>query len=290
VLESTQKNNIDLKIVRVDESRKVFDKADLQAAGMGEGTGQAKVADFQAYIVSEVIIKEDVARGKVRTITGISMPDDRDPPKSRSRTRHPYRANDPRRPHDPPRDDSPELKTTEVEKVKKTVTAQAKFTLIDARTAEAWDSHEGHVTSTEESKPSLFFGSGEGEASLTMTDQIAATLVERVAREFVAELMPIQIEVEIKVESSRSEPCAAGVAALRAEDYVESISYFEAALVEKPDDHRAMFAAGVACEKLHRPDDALTWYKRAIRVDDRKEYLAAMNRLKEHKDRILAAG
>ena len=53
---------------------------------------------------------------------------------------------------------------TEVEKVKKTVTAQAKFTLIDARTAEAWESHEGHVTSTEETKPSPFFGSGEGES------------------------------------------------------------------------------------------------------------------------------
>ncbi len=284
ILESTQASDIDLKIVRVDEARKVFEKADMDAVGMSAGTGQAKVADFQAYIVSEVNIKEDIARGKMRTITGISMPHDRDQRKSHRRTRNPYRAGD------PPRNSGPELKTTEVEKVKKTVTAQAKFTLIDARTAEAWESHEGHITSTEETKPSPFFGSSEGEAGLTMTDQIAATLVERVAREFVAELMPIRVEVEIGVESSRSEPCAAGVAALRAEDYEESISCFEAALVEKPDDHRAMFAAGVACEKLNRPDDALQWYKRAVREDDRKEYLAALDRLKKHKDRIRVKG
>ncbi len=250
----------DIRVADRVESKKVFEEADLSAAGLTEGgsPAEAKLLGIQAFVVSKINIKEEVNKGKETVISGVDLG---------------VLAG---------RDwggGGGGIDTREVDKVQKNVTAQALFKLVDAQTGEVWAVHEDTVTSTEETKPSFLFGSGEGEAGLTPTDRIAGALIERVAREFVAKLMPCRFEHEIRVKSSGNENCQQGVKLLRADMYGEALDSLKAAIAEDPEDHRALFAAGVACEKMGDYDKALEYYRRAVAEKAEEQYIEAKTQL-----------
>jgi tetratricopeptide (TPR) repeat protein len=249
-----------LRVADRSETKKVFDENDLSAAGLTAGGGgqPAQLLGVQAYLVSKINIKEEVAHGKATTISGLDFA---------AFGGHGWGGG------------GGGVDTREVEKVKKNVTAQALFKLVDAKTGEAWAIHEDTVRSTEETKPSPLFGSGEGESGLTPTDAIAGTLIERVAREFVAELVPCQVSYELEVKSSSNESCVQGVKLLRADMYEDALDQFKQAIAEDPEDDRAIYAAGVACEALGNFDEALGYYRRAYAAEAEPEYGAAKKRL-----------
>ena len=250
----------DLRVADRSETKKVFDESDLSAAGLTGGSGgqPAQILGVQAYLVSKINIKEEVARGKATTISGLSIA---------GFGGHGWGGG------------GGDVDTREVEKVKKNVTAQALFKLVDATTGEAWTIHEDTVRSTEETKPSPFFGSGEGESGLTPTDAIAGALIERVAREFVAKLMPCEVEHEVEVKSSSHEASVEGVKMLRADMYEEALSKFKLAISEDSEDDRSLYAAGVTCEALGKYDEALGYYRRAFAADAKDKYGEAKKRL-----------
>ncbi len=261
VEEARQEYGVQLRVADRQETRKVFEEEDLAAAGLLQNSdlqNPAKLLNVQAFLVSKVNIKEDVRRGSQTVISGFDF-------------RGRYGGG---------------VDTREVEKVKKTVTAQAVFKLVDAKTGETWMLHEDSETSTEESDASPIFGSGEGEAELTMTDEIARRLIERVATEFLSKLVPVEVERTYEVESSHNEACARGVALLRADLYGEALEQLKIAMAEDPEDHKAMFAAGVACERMGDYEQALTYYKRALVEKVRDEYLDAKSRLERDLPRI----
>jgi hypothetical protein len=81
---------------------------------------------------------------------------------------------------------------------------------------------------------------------------------------------------------------------LRADDLDGAAEQFKLALQEKPDDHRSVFCLGVTCEMKHDYDGALKYYKQACGMQDVGQrdldtYLAARQRLSDHKDRIRKA-
>ena len=157
---------------------------------------------------------------------------------------------------------------------------------MDATTGKEGESSVSQHQGTDETRVSPFFGSGKTEADLTPRDRIIGTLVERGAREFVGKLVPRVVRQRITLKSSSHDDCEAGVRLLRADMYEEALARFRAALADDPNDHRALFGAGVTCELMGRYDEALRYYRLACAEDDKDEYLENKQRLAAHLDRI----
>ena len=270
VQEANDKFQTSLRVADRAETKKVFTEADLAAAGMIESPGQlgasAKLLGVQAFILSKINVKVEKHRGKKRTIDALSM----------------FGGGGRGRGHGGGSVDS-----TEVETVARNMTVQTEFKLTDAATGEIWV-HWMPKTyrATEKTKASPFFGSSQTEAELTPRDQIIGTLVERGARDFVSLFLPCTVEHEIEVKSSGNEACVQGVKLMNGDMYTEALEQFRLALVEDPEDHRAAFAAGVACEATGRYKEALAYYRKACVFKAEPEYLAAKKRMTENIGRI----
>ena len=266
VEQSREKYGTQLRIADRVETKKVFAESDLAASGLTQGGGgaPAQLLGAQAFIVSKINIKSQEKKTKKTVISGISG-------------------------YGWSHGGGGSAQTAEREKINQSITAQAKFQLVDAKTGESWTLHEDNVQSNEETNPGMFMGLG-GNSDLSTEDEIAGVLIERVAREFMAKLMPIEVTHVVEVKSSGHKASAKGVSYLRADMYAEALSSFKRALAEDPEDHRTLFAAGVACETLGDFEQALKYYKRACVVDDDEEYQDAKNRVSHDMKYIRTAG
>ena len=249
------------------DARAVFDESDLAAAGMSSKKGGApgQVLGAEASIVSNINVKVTIDRGSQRTISGLSL---------MGAGGHGWGAG------------GGDVRTEEVETVQRNMTVQTEFKLIDLGNGRVWEHFSPRpYRATERTKASPIFGSSQTEATLTPTDQIVATLVERGARDFVSRLMKCRIEAEVEVDSSGNKNCVQGVRLLRAESFDEALPYFESALQDGPDDHRAAFGAGVTCEALGRYDGAAKYYQQALVGQDIAKYRDGRERMKAYADR-----
>ena len=167
------------------------------------------------------------------------------------------------------------------------ITVIASFKLLDTATNKVWEYYAPKtLQATDRTKASPIFGSSRTEAELTPTDRIIATLVEQAAREFISRLMPCRIDITTRITSSHNESCIRGVRLLRAEDFEGAYSNFRNALCQNPDDHRAAFGAGLACEASGRLEEALKYYRRACAGQDNATYHYARDRMKAYADRV----
>jgi hypothetical protein len=243
------------------DTDRVFRERDMKDAGMSKGkagTG-GQLMDIQGTIASDINVKVEKSIGRDRTISGIDL--------SGFRGRRSGGG-------------SVAIDTEEVETVTRTLTVQTEFRLLDAADGSVWDQYTTRHTGTEKTEASPIFGRSMTEAELTPQDQIIGTLVERGAREFVSRHMPCRIEVTEEVEASTNANCARGVQLLRAEQFEEALSLFKAARAENPNDHRAAFGAGVACEAMGRLEEAQKYYNDALTGDDNPAYMEARDRVK----------
>lgn len=250
------------------DTQVTFDEADLAAAGMstarGGSGGQLLSAD--GMILSHIDIKVEKHVGRQRTLAGLSLG---------GWGGHGWGGG------------STDIRTEEVETVTRNMTVQSAFKLVDTANNRVWEHYSPRTyTATDRTKASAIFGSSRTEAELTPRDAIVATLVERAAREFVSRLMPCRIDVDARVVSSSNADCAQGVRLLRAEMFDEALVVLKSALVAKPNDHRAAFAAGVAAEATGRFDEALRFYKTACMGADRTDYNEARERVQMYGHRV----
>ena len=79
------------------------------------------------------------------------------------------------------------------------------------------------------------------------------------------------------VEASTNRSCQAGVRAFRNQDWELSITAFDRALMEDPEDHNAHFALGVAYEQMGNYSDALEHYETAARLSPKPDAAYAMS-------------
>ncbi|MBU0717223.1 MAG: hypothetical protein KJ749_03165, partial [Planctomycetes bacterium] len=250
------------------DTQVTFDEADLAAAGMSDGSpGQGgRLEHIQGAILSNINVKIEKHVGKQRTLSGLDL---------WGGGGHGWGQG------------GGDFETEEVETVMRNVTVQTEFKLVDTANNRVWEHYLPRTyKSTERTKASPIFGSSQTEAELTPTDGIIATLVERGAREFISRLMACRIDVEAEVESSANANSVDGVKLLRAEEYAGAISHFRTALVEKPNDHRSAFGAGVAAEASGKYNDALRFYKQACAGHDSPVYRDARDRMKAYADRV----
>lgn len=274
IQQANDKYGYNLQVADRTETKKVFAESDMVAAGMTPTSGTlgapAKVLGVQAFILSKINVKVEKHKGKKRTVDGMSM--------AAWAGRHWGGG-------------SGSVSTTEVETVTRNMTVQTEFKLTDAKTSKNWATWAPKpYRATEKTKASPFFGSSKTEAELTPRDQIIGTLVERGARDFCSQFIPCEVEYEVEVKSSGNEACQQGVKLLRGDMYAEALAQFRTAITEDPQDHRALFAAGVSCEKLRKCDEALNFYKKAFMQEPEAEYAEAKKRMAENMDRIRAEG
>lgn len=268
VNESRNQFGTDVTVSDRRDAKVTFDEADLAAAGMSTNKGGSggQLLGAQGAILSNINVKVTVDRGSQRTLSGLEL---------FGGGGHGYGHG------------GGDIRTEEVETVSRNMTVQTEFKLVDTANSKVWEHYLPKTYhATERTKASPIFGSSKTEAALTPQDQIIATLVERGARDFVSRLMPCRIDVEVEVQSSANKNCANGVRLLRAEAYDDALANFDTALQDDPGDHRAAFAAGVACEALGRYDGALKYYNRACAGQDNATYRDARDRVKSYGGRI----
>lgn len=266
--ESRGKFGTDVTVTERRDTKPVFDEADLAAAGMASKKGgkPGELIGADGYVLSNINVKVEKHVGKQRTLSGLDIAGFGGHRSGGGRVN---------------------AETEEVETVTRNMTVQTEFKLVDATNGRVWE-HFSPKTfrATDRTKASPIFGSSQTEAALTPQDQIVGSLVERGAREFVSQLMPCRIDVETEVTSSGNANCAEGVRQLRAEQYLEALTAFKAALAENPNDHQAAYGAGVASEAMGRHDAALTYYKQACAGQDNRIYAEARDRVKAYGGRV----
>ena len=268
VNESRIRYGTNVQVTDRRDTQVTFDEADMAAAGMTTAktrTGGQLLA-AQATILSNINVKVDKTIGRQRTLSGLDLA---------GFDGHGYSGGGGR------------IETDEVETVTRTLTVQTDFRLVDTANNRIWAQHTPRpYTSTDRTHASPIFGSSQTEAELTPRDQIIAALVDQAAREFISQLMPCRIDVSEEVISSGDQNCMQGVRMLRAEAFGQAVSYFEAALASHPDDHRASFGAGVACEASGDSARALRFYRSACASRNSDVYRAARDRMKMYGSRI----
>jgi len=250
------------------DTQVTFDEADLAAAGMSTAPGGSggQLLAVQGVILSHIDVKVEKHIGKQRTLAGLSLSGWGGRGWGGGGT---------------------DIRTKEVETVSRTMTVQTAFKLVDTANNMIWEHYSPRpYTGTDKTKASPIFGSSQTEAELTPQDEIIATLVGRAVQEFISRLMPCRIDVDTVVLSSGNKSCIEGVKMLRAEMYDEAVAMFKAALANNPDDHRAAYGAGVACEASGRHPEALRFYKRACAGADIAMYREALDRAKLYGHRV----
>ncbi len=270
IQESNEKYGTGLRIADRKHTASVMQESDLAAAGLKASANAGKVAqvlDVQGLIMAEINVKVEKHKGKGRTIDAMSL-------WGGGGQGYGHGGGD--------------VRTTEVEKESRHITVQTDFKLVDAATSENWVTHSPKPYSqTDKTKVSPFFGSAKTEEAMTPRDEIIGAAVEIGARQFVAKFVPCTVRYEVEIRSSGNESCAGGVKALRADMPDEALEQLKMALAEDPEDHRAAFAAGVACEMSGRYAEALEYYKKACYLENDEEYLQAKQRMTDNTDRIM---
>lgn len=272
VNESRSQFGTNVEISDRRDTQVTFDEADLAAAGMSmrRGGSPGRLQHAQGAILSQIDVKVEKHIGRQRTLSGFSI--------HGGGGRY-YR-------HGGWGHGGGSIRTREVETVSRNITVQTAFKLLDTSNNRVIEYYSPKTfTATDRTKASPIFGSSRTEAELTPRDRIIATLVERGAREFISRLMPCRMDVETVVEASRNRACARGVRYLRAESYDSARAEFDTALASNPDDHRAAYGAGIACEATGRFADALDYYRQACMGADLRIYREARDRMNNYADR-----
>jgi tetratricopeptide (TPR) repeat protein len=242
--------------------KRVLDEKDLTLSGIADGSmasSAAKLLAADGLVCSRIAVRVEKHRGVGKTLVLGGIPSA----------------------------GSPNVHMKEVEKVSRDITVQSTFKLLDATTGQAWISYGGKtLTQRDVGKPSPFFGSDTTEADLTPVDQTIGQLVEREVRQFVAQIVPFELTIDVPIKSSDNENCVRACKLVSINDYQAALEAFNMALQADPQDHRAAFGAGLMCERLGQYDQALEYYKKAILIKQEPEYQAANNRVTEYKTRI----
>ena len=261
--QAREKYHMPFKLVDREHLKFAMGEKDLASAGVtdsGDAMGAAQLQGAKAILTSKVTIKIDKQVGKKRTIDAISV-------FGGGWSRGGYGGGG--------------VDSTEVDEEARNITVTCQFQLKDPATNDIIVSHNAMPSQHfENTKSGFFFGSSKTEADMTPRDRAIGAIIEQQAKEFLCKFIPVEFSEEIRVEHSSNEDSVAGVRALIMEDYEAALGSFKQAIAADGTDHKSLFGAGVACEKLKRYDDARKYYKMAQSFKtDNAAYNAAIQRV-----------
>lgn len=162
--------------------------------------------------------------------------------------------------------------------VHQTIEGRAEFILTDVRTGKVWTRFDDTTEVTERTQPPGFLGLGGRTELSTERDVMRRFLIDATG-EFVGRMVPVRVRCSIEVESSMNGNCAQGVQYMKERYFPAALIEFEKAVAADPDDHRAMFAAGVAFEAMNRRAQAMDFYQQACQIQPEPKYVENRDRL-----------
>lgn len=273
ILDAHKNKQTPLTVAKRRETKEVMKEADMAAAGLTQSPNAgapAQLADVQGLIKSKLNIRNEVKTGKQRTISGASVA---------AWAGHGWGGG------------AGSVETEEVETVSRNLTVQCSFSMYDKAGNALFQYSPDPFRKYDTEKPSPVFGSSKTEANLDSADAIIGELVEQGTREFVSMFVPVKVKYRYEVASSGDENSALGVRKMRGGFYNEAVVALREAVAKDGNDHKSLFALGVAYEMTGKYDDAIESYRRAasckgVDQDDAELYRSAADRLAAHKDRI----
>lgn len=272
--DAKQAKQTELAVAKRRETKEVMAEHDMAAAGLTQSNNAGappQLADVQGLVKSKLNIRNEVKKGKKRTISAASIA---------AWGGHGWGGG------------SGAIDTEEVETISRNLTVQCSFSMYDKAGNLLFQYSPDPFRKLDKDKPSPFFGSSKTEADLDSADAIIGELVERGVREFVSMFVPVKMTYQYTIESSSHEDSAEGVRKMRGRFYDQAINLFNSALSEDGSDYKTMFCLGVAYELTGKYDDAINLYRQAasakgVDEDEAMVYRSAADRLEWHKNRIL---
>jgi tetratricopeptide (TPR) repeat protein len=121
---------------------------------------------------------------------------------------------------------------------------------------------------------------GFGGGSLPPADQVVNRLIQECVQEFLSKVSPHEQVVRERLAKGKSDAVDTGNKLAEASDYKGALEVYLQAIKEKPDDHGAMFNAGLMCEAAGDLKQAQDYYDRAFRLKPEEQYIRARQRVR----------
>jgi len=147
-------------------------------------------------------------------------------------------------------------------------------TLATASTTREYDSDKG---TSRFSQVTRMAGMTAGAGEL---DQIVVALIDECVAEFLSKISPHEVVVSEELQRGKSEIVGTGTKLAAAGDYKEALECYKKGMAEAPDDHEAVFDAGVMYEALGDLKKAEELYNKAFTMKPVERYVLARQRVR----------
>ncbi|MFA5864119.1 MAG: tetratricopeptide repeat protein [Phycisphaerae bacterium] len=173
------------------------------------------------------------------------------------------------------------LDQEEVRSIRRTITVSATVKLVATATGKSILTFNKRASDTVERKPGLIMGEDAQEIQLRPEDEVIERLFNQLVDEFVGQLLPHEIRLEVKVVEPKNKLSKMALKFMKTGDYEKAIELFQEGLASKPDDHAALYDLGLAYEITGNLKNALKSYEQAYRFKDKDYYLDAAQRARQ---------
>ncbi len=146
--------------------------------------------------------------------------------------------------------------------VARTITFAGHLKAQDAKTAKVWLLHDITTQKIEDKKPH-FWEDDQDVIDLIPEEQVIKDKLDFQVHSFVGRMLPTPQNIRYTVRSSRNADSVEGVRWQELGNDTKALEAFERAIVTNPRDHRSLFGAGVACERMGELGKAATYYEQA---------------------------
>jgi tetratricopeptide (TPR) repeat protein len=119
------------------------------------------------------------------------------------------------------------------------------------------------------------------QEDLPPNDQLISHLIDQCVREFIMKISPHEYTVREELCGGKSDFIKRGNMLAKACEYAEALEAYEQAIEAAPQDHGAMFNAGVVCEAMGKLDQADEYYTRAFNIKPEEDYVMARRRVRQ---------
>ena len=122
---------------------------------------------------------------------------------------------------------------------------------------------------------------GFGGDKLPPAEQVISKLIDECVAEFLGKISPHEVSVVEKLQKGKSKACDTGNKLATAGEYAEALECYQRAMQERPEDHGAVFNAGLMHEAQGHLTQAAELYDKAFKMEPEEQYLLARKRVRQ---------